>query len=93
MTYFLSYRTHNRSPEYIRANDYVSDNLKNNSNESILEKKLAECDFHVHARTRRICVYFFFETIQSDFIDFYVKKKKTLKKKNFFIFSFLYFYA
>ena len=52
----------------------------------ILTRMKAEethCDFHVHAWTSRICVYVF-ETFQSDFKDFYVNKKKTLKKKIFF---------
>ena len=33
---------------------YVSDKTNFNSNESILQQKPAESDFHVHARTRRI---------------------------------------
>ena len=37
----------------------VSDKTNFNSNESILQKKLAESDFHVHTRTSRIRVYFF----------------------------------
>ena len=44
---------------YIRANGYVSNKTNFNSNESILQKKPAEGDFHVHARTSRIRVFFF----------------------------------
>ena len=40
-------------PTYIWANDYVSDKTNFNSNESNLQKKTAESDFHVHARTSR----------------------------------------
>ena len=46
---------------YIRANGYVSNKTNFNSNESILQKKPAEGDFHVHARTSRIRVFFFFK--------------------------------
>ena len=67
------------------GNDYVSNKTNYNSNEGILQKKPAGSDFHVHARTIRICLYFL--TFQSDFIDFYVNKKKMLKKIIFFQFS------
>ena len=39
-------------------NDYVSDKINPNSNENILQKKPAENDFHLHARTSRIRLYF-----------------------------------
>ena len=45
-------------PTYIRANEYVCNNTNFNSNGSILQKKPAESDFHVHAWTSRISVYF-----------------------------------
>ena len=47
-----------------------------------------ESDFHVHAWTSSIRVYFF-EIFQSDFTDFHVNKKKTLKTITFV--SLLYF--
>ena len=78
-----------RLPTYIRANDYVSDKTNFISIESILQKKPAESDFHMHARTSIIRVYFF-ETFQSNFIDFHVNKKKTLKKIKFFLVFFIF---
>ena len=77
-------------PTYIRANDYVSDKTNFISNESILQKKPDESDFHFHARTRKTRVYFF-ETFQTDFIDYYVNEKKTFKKNIFFFSVFFIF--
>ena len=37
---------------------YVSDKTNFHSNEGILQMKPVESDFHVHARTSRIRVYF-----------------------------------
>ena len=71
-------------PTYIRANDYVSDKTNFKSNESLLKKKPAESDFHLHAGNSKIFVYFFFQTFQSHFIDFYANKTKTLKNIPFF---------